>query len=190
MWAAHLAALSTLPSCVWRLALAAGFDLGYHPAWIAANASSVGDRIYLVVLSLFTEGLALLTLGLVRPWGERLPVWIPLVGGRRVVAKAAVVPAWIGSVGLILLWSANPLMFTDLFYDPLEPQGGWQILMASVYLPLVLWGPLLAAVTYSYYRRTISAAPTRQLRAAGRGRWQGGTAPAQCRRRPTRRGEA
>ncbi|MFG1622392.1 hypothetical protein [Kribbella sp. NPDC049227] len=154
--AAHLAALTTLPSCIWRLALAAGFDLGYHPAWIAENASSVGDRAYLVVLSLLTEGLALLTLGLVSPWGERLPAWIPVLGGRRVPPKAAVVPASIGSVALLLLWSPNPLMFTDLFYDPLEPQGGWQILMGSVYLPLVLWGPLLAAVTLAYHRRTVA----------------------------------
>jgi len=151
--AAHLAALTALPSCVWRLALAAGFDLGYHPEWIEANASSFGDRAYLVALSLLTEGLALLTLGLIRPWGERLPAWVPILAGRRVPPLAAVIPASIGSVGLILLWSLNPLMYTDLFYDPLEPQGGWQILMATVYLPLVLWGPLLAVVTHAYYRR-------------------------------------
>lgn len=151
--AAHLAALTALPSCVWRLALAAGFDLGYHPAWIADNATSLGDRTYLVALSLLTEILALLTLGLVRPWGEVLPSWLPLLGGRRVPPMSAVVPATVGAVGLVLLWSLNPLMFTDLFHDPLEPQGGWQLLMAAVYLPLVLWGPLLGAVTWAYHRR-------------------------------------
>src|SRR4051794_32536963 len=28
--------------------VAAGFGLGYHPAWLEADANSVGDRIYLV----------------------------------------------------------------------------------------------------------------------------------------------
>ncbi|GAA2842698.1 hypothetical protein GCM10010505_77190 [Kitasatospora aburaviensis] len=28
------------------------------------------------------EGLTLLTLGLVRPWGEVTPRWIPLIGGK------------------------------------------------------------------------------------------------------------
>jgi hypothetical protein len=151
--AAHLTALTTLPSCLWRLGLAAGFDLGYDPTWMAANASSFADRSYLVTLSLLTEALALLTLGLVTPWGEVLPSWLPFAGARRVPPNAAIVPAALGAVGLILLWSLNPLMFTDLFYDPLEPQGGWQVLMAAAYLPLVLWGPLLAAVTWAYHRR-------------------------------------
>ncbi|WP_152365887.1 hypothetical protein [Microlunatus speluncae] len=151
--AAHLAALTTVPSGLWRLCLAAGFSLGYHPDWMAHNAATVLDRVYLVALSLVTEGLALLTLGLVRPWGEVLPSWLPLVGGRRVPPLAAAVPAGLGAVALTLLWGANPLLFTDLFHDPLEPDGGWQILMASAYLPLVLWGPLLGAVTVAYVRR-------------------------------------
>lgn len=107
--AAHLAALTVLPSCVWRLAMVAGFDLGYHPAWIEANASSVSDRAYLVGLSLLTEGLVLLTLGLVRPWGERLPAWLPLLYGRAVPTMAALVPAGIGAVCLIGLPSAGPV---------------------------------------------------------------------------------
>jgi hypothetical protein len=34
---------------------------------------------------------------------------------------------------------------------------GWAALMAACYLPLVLWGPLLGAVTWAYYRRRVSA---------------------------------
>jgi hypothetical protein len=142
-----------MPSCIWRLALAAGFSLGYQPEWIADNASGATDRIYLIALSLLTEGLTLLTLGLVRPWGERTPAWLPIIGGRRVRPLAAVVPAALGAIALTLLWCLNPLMYTDLFHDPLEPQGGWQLLMATAYLPLILWGPLLGAVTWAYHRR-------------------------------------
>jgi len=159
--AAHLTALTTLPSCVWRLALAAGFSLGYHPEWIAANANGIDDRAYLVALSVLTECAALLTLGLVQRWGETVPRWLPLIGDRRVPPLVAIVPAALGVVLLVLLWTPIPVMYTDLFYDPLEPQGGWRILMATCYLPMMLWGPLLGAVTWAYYRRrcTDHAAP-------------------------------
>jgi hypothetical protein len=146
-------ALTTLPSALWRLGLVAGFSLGYQPAWIADNATTAADRAWLIALSVLTESLALLTIGLVRPWGEVLPSWLPLLGGRRVPPLAAILPAATGSIVLTLLWALNPLMFTDLFQDPLEPQGGWQLLMATSYLPLVAWGPLLAAVTWAYYTR-------------------------------------
>ena len=151
--AAHLTALATLPSCLWRLAMAAGFSLGYHPAWISANASDLADRTYLVALSLLTEAAALLTLGLVQRWGEVVPNWLPLIGARRIPPLAAIVPATLGAVVLIVAWTGVPIMYTDLFHNPLEPQGGWKILMATCYLPLMLWGPLLAAVTWAYYRR-------------------------------------
>jgi hypothetical protein len=36
---------------------------------------------------------AVLTLGLIRPWGEVYPRWLPLVGGRRVPPALAIVPA-------------------------------------------------------------------------------------------------
>ena len=35
------------------------------------------ESVYVLSLSLITEAVALLTLGLVRPWGERAPAWIP-----------------------------------------------------------------------------------------------------------------
>lgn len=134
--------------------MVAGFSLGYQPAWITDNATSIADRGWLIVLSSTTECLALLTIGLVRPWGEVLPDWVPMLGGRRIPSLAASVPAAVGAVLLTLLWAMNPVLFTDLFHDPLEPQGGWRTLMASCYLPLMLWGPLLGAVTWDYRRRT------------------------------------
>ena len=38
------------------------------------------ESVYIIALTLVTEAAALLTLGFVRPWGERLPGWIPLLG--------------------------------------------------------------------------------------------------------------
>jgi hypothetical protein len=31
--------------------------------------------------------------------------------------------------------------------------GGWALLMAACYLPLLLWGPMLAVVTVTYWLR-------------------------------------
>nr|WSX48777.1 hypothetical protein OG409_07335 [Streptomyces sp. NBC_00974] len=91
-WAAHAVPLCALPSGLWRIALVVGW-----PDWYAGHTWLPGERPYVLSLSLIAECLALLTLGLVRPWGERLPSWVPFVGGRAVPVRAAVVPASIGA---------------------------------------------------------------------------------------------
>lgn len=151
--AAHLAALTTVPSGAWRVALAMGFGLGWGQAWLDDATATWTDRTYLVGLSLFAEGLALLTLGLVQPWGEVVPRWFPFIGGRRVPPFAAIVPAGLGAAALTAIWAPTPWMFLSDSGTGLEPTGGWEILMAAAYLPLMLWGPLLAAVTWAYYHR-------------------------------------
>jgi hypothetical protein len=150
--AAHLAALTAVPTGLWRLAIAAGLGLGWSESWLHDAAGDWGGRVYLVGLSLFAEGLALLTLGLVQPWGEALPSWVPGIGGRRIPPYAAIVAAGLGALALIAIWTPAPLMFLRET-SPDEPDGGWELLMAVAYVPLMLWGPLLAAVTWAYYRR-------------------------------------
>lgn len=156
--AAHLAALTTIPTGLWRLGLAAGFGLGWEKSWLDDAAATWGDRAYLIGLSLFAETLALLTLGLVRPWGEVLPRWVPWLGGRVIQPYAAIVPASLGALALIAIWTPAPWMLLREA-DPVEPDGGWKLLMAAAYLPLMAWGPLLAAVTWAYYRRRVPATP-------------------------------
>lgn len=152
--AAHAVPLLTLPSGLWRLALAAGLDVGIRPV----PEVGAGDAVSFVGLSVLCEGLALLTLGLVRPWGERVPKWLPLIGGRRVAPFAAIVPAALGSVALALIWAYAFRAFPDI--GSLEFAGpGWHVLVVVCYLPLLLWAPLLAAVTWAYWlrRRTADA---------------------------------
>ncbi|MGS2614469.1 hypothetical protein ACVCAH_08070 [Micromonospora sp. LZ34] len=146
---AHLIPLLTLPSGLWRIALVAGVPLGTvgldEPirGWLA---------VYIVSLSLVSEALALLAIGLVRPWGEVLPRWLPLVGGRRVPPPFAETAATAGGVALILIWgyAAAGLLLggNDLGFTP----GGFALLVAC-YAPLLLWGPLLLALTAAYHRR-------------------------------------
>jgi len=145
--AAHLVPLTALPSALWRVPLALGFPMG-----IVGVRLQWWEPLYFIALSLVTEGAALLTLGLVRPWGERVPRRVPLLGGRRVPPLAAVVPAATGAVAVGLVWGYAFRDFPRLG-DFHFAHDGWRVLMVASYLPLLLWAPLLAAVTAAYYRR-------------------------------------
>jgi hypothetical protein len=146
---AHLVSLVVLPAGLWRLGIAAGFSMGLHDA---DNAGLPGwQSLYIVSLTIITEAFALLTLGLVKPWGERVPRWIPLIGGRHIPPRPVAAVAFAGAAALQLIW-------TYAFRNPDMPgltftSTGWEVLFFACYLPLLLWAPLLAAVTVAYRRR-------------------------------------
>ncbi|MEV4443715.1 hypothetical protein AB0K09_32960, partial [Streptomyces sp. NPDC049577] len=149
--AAHAVPLVTLPSGLWRVALAAGLPVAGEPL------RSVWGVLYVLTLSAVSEGLALLTLGLVRGWGEVVPRWIPLLGGRPVRPLAAVVPALLGAAGLFALYGW-------FFYARYAGLGQGHIgtpaqdlLVLVCYAPLLAWAPLVTAVTIAYYRRRTAA---------------------------------
>jgi hypothetical protein len=149
--AAHLVPVVVLPSSLWRIPIALGASMG-----LSQNGATVamegGAGISVLGLTIVSEAVALLTLGLVRPWGERVPGWIPLLGGRRVPPVAAIVPATAGALALFAIWGnafRNYLMLDPFTFS----HSGWEVLLVASYLPLLLWAPLLAAVTYAYYRR-------------------------------------
>ena len=143
---AHLIPLVVLPAGLWRIALVAGLPIG------TPVDPGPGESVYIVSLSLVSEGLALLALGLVRPWGEVFPGWLPLVGGRRVPPRFAVTAATAGAVALTLIWGyaawGVPVHGNDLGFTA----PGFTLLVAC-YAPLLLWGPLLLTLTWSYHRR-------------------------------------
>ncbi|MFG2055149.1 hypothetical protein ACGFI9_14050 [Micromonospora sp. NPDC048930] len=148
---AHLIPLVVLPSGLWRIALVAGVPIG-----AAAHGAPVrpgfGESAYIVSLSLVSEALALLSLGLVRPWGEVFPRWLPLLRGRRVPPPFAVTVATAGAVAVTLIWGYAAwgvvVRGNDLGFTP----SGFALLVAC-YLPLLLWGPLLFALVLSYRHR-------------------------------------
>jgi hypothetical protein len=88
----------------------------------------------------------------VRPWGERVPRWIPRLGGRRIPPMAVVMAAAAGAVLLQLIWTFAFVNYLGndrmTFSSP-----GWEALLIAAYLPLLAWAPLLGAVTWAYYRR-------------------------------------
>ncbi|MFE4307558.1 hypothetical protein ACFRR6_16120 [Streptomyces sp. NPDC056891] len=149
--AAHAVPLVTLPSGLWRLALVAGLPVTQDADWGAGM--SAGESVYVVSLSVVSELLAFLTLGLVRSWGEVFPRWMPFLGGRRVNPAAATGAALAGVAGLcaIAAWGAYA-SYADL--GPGIPATPAQdALLAVCYAPLLAWPVLLAAVAVAYHRR-------------------------------------
>ena len=95
-----------------------------------------------------------LTLGLIRPWGERFPRWAPALAGRRVPVAAATVPG--GLVAGVMCASAAPMLIT-LSLTPGGTELGFVSILdrmaAAVIFPFWLWGPALAAAVWAYADR-------------------------------------
>jgi hypothetical protein len=161
--AAYTIPLTVLPSSLWRV-VAVTFHApiahgeqgsGELPSWLPME-------LYVVVLSIFSELLAFTAVGLISKWGEVFPRWVPGLRGRKVPVLAAVIPAAIGAGVLTLMWTLAMTAASagrDVRGRPLPPDfplslHDWKGLLAvAAYAPLLLWGPLLAAVTMAYWKR-------------------------------------
>jgi hypothetical protein len=89
---------------------------------------------------------AWLTIGLIRPWGEVFPRWIPVLRGRRVPVMVAVIPA----LGAALVITSAGLMMTRILLT--HPSwGNWAAMGPAVLWPF--WGAALAAAAVAYRAR-------------------------------------
>lgn len=147
---AHLIPLTTLPSGLWRVGIALGFSLGMLDHGEPLHVGG-WESVYLVCLSLTIEGLALLAFGLVKPWGERAPRWFPLIGGRRVPPRLVVGIAAAGT--LLVTFIALMFFLPRDNISTMEATDTGLAVAVACYLPLLLWGPLLGALTVAYFRR-------------------------------------
>ncbi|MEU8971237.1 hypothetical protein AB0D11_18495 [Streptomyces monashensis] len=120
--------------------------------------------VYVLILSVVSQVAACLTLGLVKPWGERVPRWVPQLGGRRIPPLAVVIPAAVGAVAVTGLCAAVTLVPGGPLGNPDFPHGTAGVIMDVCYAPLLAWGPLVGALTIAYVRR----------RRAGEQVWSGG----------------
>ncbi|MCC9309803.1 hypothetical protein LN042_22470 [Kitasatospora sp. RB6PN24] len=166
--AAYATTLTTLPSCLWRLALLGHGDPLLEPSTTPPPGHGpvlVTGAWYVVALSVVSEALAFLTVGLVSTWGETVPRWIPLLRGRRVPVPAATVPAAVGSL-LLMVFPYGLLMFATgrMVNSTRQTPGtglvthGWQtVAFYAAYVPLAAWGPLVAVLTVHYHRRRTAA---------------------------------
>jgi hypothetical protein len=152
--AAWGALLSTVPSAVWRVLMIVGLMPGtgeLRRYELVGNATT--GYVYVVALSIVQLAAAFLTIGLVRPWGERLL-------GRRVALAPVLIVATLG--GLAVVWLFDVSLVRELVTGN-RPDGGrvsgaalW--VMMACYAPIFLWGPLelVATVGYGLRRRSRS----------------------------------
>ena len=145
-WGAFLA---TVPSALWRILMILGllpgteqlrqFELGGDPA---------PNYVYVYVLSVVQLSAGFLTIGLVRPWGERLL-------GRRVLLAPVLVVATLG--GLAVTWLFTITMTTQVLAghrpDNALVSGIPLAVMVACYAPMLLWGPLELVATAGYWKR-------------------------------------
>ncbi|WP_329115726.1 hypothetical protein [Streptomyces sp. NBC_01465] len=142
---------TALPAALWRLPIVFDGEFG------------IGERVYVVALSVVSEALAFAAVGLVAWWGEVFPRWVPVLRGRRVPVAVGVVPAAFGAAVLTLLFTVLNIVSevrgttirgdAQFASDP-SRVGGWETFWYYVcYSPLVLWGPLLGVVTFAYWKR-------------------------------------
>lgn len=81
-----------------------------------------------------------LTLGLIRPWGEVFPRWVPGLAGRPVPIAAAAVPG--GFVAGTLTFSAAPMLVAFA--------GQGEFWAGALTFPCWYWGPALALAVWGY----------------------------------------
>jgi hypothetical protein len=138
-----------------RWSWAAGIPLGATPEFFAPYQVA-GARVTEAVLGAMSAGGALLTVGLIRPWGEAVPRWVPVLAGRRVHPLLAVVPATavaalLTTAGLSLTRGLVAMavgLMPATAVASLPNWGGW------VAAPLwLVWGIALGAATVAYHRR-------------------------------------
>lgn len=150
----------TVPSAMWRVLMVAGLLPGTD-ALRADHLREAGGPGYVLLLSAIQLLTGALSLGLVRPWGER-------IGGWRL-------PTW----GVAAVATAGALAVTALFTVELpwallhgeRPDGGLVegpalAILAACYAPIALWGPLLLTATWGYVvRRSAERAEPAPVRA-------------------------
>lgn len=131
-----LAAIGPLPYALLRLT--------WLTPWPVGMPGDAGDVItaWGLMLSLGAWMGFILTIGLIRPWGERFPRWMPGIGGRSVPPAAAIVPGSI--VAGLLCLAAVP--WTISFVQ--DPTGGLGLYFFV--LPVGYWGVMLALAVWAY----------------------------------------
>ncbi|MGW6917499.1 hypothetical protein ACWGB8_27250 [Kitasatospora sp. NPDC054939] len=142
-----------LPVCLWRLPIGFGSTMGMdlppiaQPLWITVP--------YVLALSVLSEVFGLLCGALVQPWGETVSPRVPVLRGRRIPPAAVIVPAALAGLALTALsvdWVLTTFGLAG-FEDVGWTGPWWQGLAVAVTGLFALWGPLVLALTFAYYRR-------------------------------------
>lgn len=131
-----LAAVGPLPYALVRLTWLTPWPL-HAPAGAAPDILFWGFALSLGAWAGFV-----LTLGLIRPWGETFPRWLPVIAGRPVPVALAAVPG--GIVAGAVCAAAVPLL------RAFAQHGFTETLASALIMPFWFWGPMLALAVWGY----------------------------------------
>lgn len=152
--AGWLSLLMPLPAVAWRVAMLAGVDVGF--ADVEQFRSSAGGVGYVLTLEIVSVLAAILCFGLIRPWGERVPGWLP--GAGRAIPRW--LPLTLGTIGVIVMVILLGQTLADIVAGALGDTDAWQpyagmspgqlVLWLACYIPFYTW-PIAVAVTLIGY---------------------------------------
>lgn len=114
-------------------------------------------RLWGVLLGAAAVSGSVLTIGLIRPWGEVFPRWLPRLAGQPVPVAAAAVPG--GIVAAIVTAAAVPVLVGMSTSD----LGVVDKALAILLFPFWLWGPMLALAVWGYVGHRSRASTTSSL---------------------------
>ncbi|MGW1989845.1 hypothetical protein [Embleya sp. NPDC001921] len=152
--AAHAVAWCVVPSGIWRIAMGLGVPVGFDQDVLRDVYDVPGwGTAYTIGLSVLVELAAFATLGLVRPWGRRVPGWVPVFGNRATNPRVVTMVAAGGAAVVALVMLSQLALLGSGVHEASEVQGAAAAVMIACYLPLLAWAPLLAVVTRDFHRR-------------------------------------
>lgn len=142
--AAWATLVCALPSALWRMLMIAGV----LPGTEAMRRLHDGEGAYVLGLSIVQVLVAVLVIGLVRPWGERFL-------GLRIDRRVPVVLGTLGGLAMTYLFTVAPVlgMLAGQRPDQGTIHGGALALMLLAYAPMALFGPLTLAAVVGYAQR-------------------------------------
>lgn len=156
--ACWIAFLSPLPSVCWRLAMLAGANTGFAEA--ARYRSNASGIIYVILLDAVQVGAAALSLGLCYGWGEKVPRWVPRLGGKIIHRRFAVTLGGIGAFCLFFVVGTITVQIVGVStgawqgWTPMAGMNsGQRTALIAAYGPAVLWPFALTVGLIGYWRR-------------------------------------
>ncbi|WP_220667458.1 hypothetical protein [Propionibacterium australiense] len=171
-WAAFC---SVLPSATWRLAMLVGVDTGFMYAQFYRDGGA--GTAYVLRLEAIQLGAAALCLGLCHSWGERVPRWVPGLGGRVIPRPLPVVVGGLGDALLYVIIGGTAARFASRWLgiaEGLTPTDGMSpgaiAVLALAYAPMLIWPVALTVALVGYWKRRAPRTPRQHRRTAGAGR--------------------
>jgi hypothetical protein len=143
-WATAVAVICPLPYALLRYTWLLPNPVGMTAEELAAEP---GIRLFGLGLGTIALGAGLICIGLVRPWGEIWPRWVPFVAGRPVPMKAVLIPG--GGAATVLLAGSVPMTTMMLQSDGVS----WESVKMLLLFPFPLWGLAVGLGTLAYYYR-------------------------------------